>query len=89
MDPAPRVNPNKTYIRGNQVVFLAYGQDSKKNWVGWSIAKIKIILFDSQGSYFFKNILHSKYIRKTHNLQFIIIVINASLFWLSIYVCYV
>ena len=89
MDPAPRVNPNKLMLGETKLFFWPTGRTAKKNWVGWSIAKIKIILFDSQGSYFLKNLLHSKYIRKTHNLQFIIIVINASLFWLSIYVCYV
>ena len=32
-------------FRQNQVNFLVYGQDSKKK--GWSVGKIKIILFDS------------------------------------------
>ena len=31
----------------NQVIFLAYEQDSKKKKKGWSVGKIKIILFDS------------------------------------------
>ena len=60
---------NILIIRRNQVNFLIYGQDSKKNRVGRSVGKIKIILFDSQGRFFLKNnILHGKHIRKTRNL---------------------
>ena len=47
MDPAPRVNPNKLILGETKLFFWPMGRTAKKNWVGWSIAKIKIILFDS------------------------------------------
>ena len=69
MDLAPRVNPSKLILGETKLIFWPTGRAAKKNWVRWSISKIKIILFDSEGSYFFKNnILHSKYRRKTGNL---------------------
>ena len=54
-------------VRRNQVDLLVYGQDSKK--IGRSVGKVKIILLDFKGQFFFLNdILHIKHQRKTHNL---------------------
>ena len=50
MDPAPRVNPNKLILGETKLFFWPTGRTAKKkkkNWVGWLIGKIKIILFDS------------------------------------------
>ena len=47
MDPAPHVNPNKLILGETKLIFWPTGRTAKKNWVGWSIGKIEIILFDS------------------------------------------
>ena len=38
-------------VRRNQVDLLVYGQDSKK--IGRSVGKVKIILLDFKGQFFF------------------------------------
>ena len=47
MDPAPCVNPNKLILGETKLIFWPTGRTAKKNWVVWSIGKIKIIPFDS------------------------------------------
>ena len=54
MDPAPRVNPNKLILGETKLIFWPTGRTLKKNWVGWSIGKIKIIPFDSWVANFLK-----------------------------------
>ena len=43
----PHVNPNKLILGETKLIFWPTGRTAKKNWVGWSIGKIEIILFDS------------------------------------------
>ena len=71
MDPAPCVNPNKLILGETKLIFWPTGRTAKKNLVGWSIGKIDIILFDSQGSYFLKKNYFAQQIQKK-DPQFIV-----------------